>query len=174
MNKCADLHTDTAIQCVLRKYFDIPNAKIFRTENGKPYIDGNQIFFSVSHTKNALFLVFSDENTGLDAEAIDRNVHYTPIVKKFCPAERKEITSTELFLKHWTAKEATVKWLGGTLAKDLYKLDFVNGNMQYGETSLPLVFVFLPFEDCILCVCAEHLNNVSPYFEKIILEGEMI
>lgn len=169
MNKCADLHTDTAIQRLLREHFNVSNARILRTENGKPYVDGCPLFVSVSHTNDLLFLVFSDENVGLDIESLDRDVLCAPIIKKFHITEREEITSAELFLRHWTAKEATVKWLGGTLAKDLYKLDFTDGQMRYGEILLPLHFTFFTIENYLLCICAERLENATPDIEKIVL-----
>ena len=169
MDKCADGQTDSAIQRVLSNYFEMPNADILRTENGKPYIESNPLFLSVSHTKDKLFLVFADENVGIDAEQMQREVQFCHIVKKFPLEEREEITSIQSFLRHWTAKESVVKWLGGTLARDLYTLTFSNGVMRYREIPLPVHFAFLQLDECLLCLCAEHLQEEKIYIEKIVL-----
>ena len=154
-DKCAFVDTDSAIRYLLSEFYALKDARILRTENGKPILDGTPFFLSVSHTKDRLFIALSRDNVGLDAEDIQRVVDYSPIVKKFKPEERGEIRCTEAFLRHWTAKEAAVKWLGGTLARDLYKLDYIGGKMRYGELELPAKFTFLRFGECLLCVCGE-------------------
>lgn len=154
--------TDEAVRTVLAHHFGVENAEIVRNENGKPYLkDGKSLFFSVSHTNTKIFIAVSDENVGLDAERAERETAYHAIVKKFSPSERKEIVCTQDFLRHFTAKEAAVKWLGGTLAHDLYKLSYINGVLTYGEAALPPVsFPF--FEGYILAVCGERdFSNVQ-------------
>ncbi len=111
--------SEIAVKDVLSKYFQMENAQIERGDHGKPFLVGGQalpLFFSIAHTDNKLFIAVSNENVGIDAERIDRTVDYTPIVKRFSTNERKEITDTQTFLRHWTAKESAVKWLGGSLA----------------------------------------------------------
>ncbi len=148
--------TDEALKHVLSDFFGMKNPVIVRNENGKKYLSGceNRLFFSVSHTESLLFIAFSDENVGLDAERTDRSVVYEPIVKRFPPDEQKEILSTQDFLRHWTAKEAAVKWLGGALAHDLYKLSFIDGILRYGEAALPKIS-FMEVEEHLLAVCGE-------------------
>lgn len=147
----------SAVERILSTHFGMANAQICRTENGKPYLNNPEkpLFFSISHTKTGLFIAFSSENVGLDAEIIDRNVHYQPILSKFPFAEREEITSTEDFLQHWTVKESAVKYLGGTLAHDLAKLSYVNGVLRYDRLELPLRVTTLRFQGHILSVCGE-------------------
>jgi phosphopantetheinyl transferase len=161
----------TALRFVLREFLGIENAEISKNENSKPFLIRTPypLHFSISHTNNKLFIAFCDENVGLDVESLDRDVLCAPIIKKFHITEREEITSAELFLRHWTAKEATVKWLGGTLAKDLYKLDFIDGQMRYGEILLPLHFAFFTIENYLLCICAERLEDAPLDIEKIVL-----
>ena len=148
--------TDEALKYVFSQFFDVENPVIVRNENGKKYLSENKerIFFSVSHTAENLFIAVSDENVGLDAEKTDRKPVFEPIVKKFPPDEREEIRSSQDFLRHWTAKEAAVKWLGGALAHDLYKLSYINGIVRYGEATLPIVS-FREIAGHILAVCGE-------------------
>lgn len=145
-----------AVKSILSLHFGILDAEIYRSENGKPYLKSNTpLFFSISHTKSGLFIAFSDENVGIDAEMLNREVNYKSILKKFPMEEREEITSTKDFLSHWTVKESAVKWLGGTLAHDLAKLSYIGGVLRYEQLELPLHVTTLCFREHILSVCGE-------------------
>jgi len=96
--------TEAALKKILSDYYKIDNSEILRTENGKPYINGGP-YFSVTHTKNRLYIAFSNEEIGLDAESLLRAPYYETIVQKFSKDEQAEIRSTEDFLKHWVVKE---------------------------------------------------------------------
>ena len=147
--------SDEAIQAVLSKYFGINSPIIYRSKNGKPYLDQKLgIFLSVSHTCDLLFLGFSDDEIGIDAESLSRERNYAAVIKKFPHAEQAEIQSNEDFLRHWTAKEAAVKYLGGTLAHDLKKLAFINEKLTYGDELLPKVFE-LRVHNILLSICAK-------------------
>ena len=63
--------TDAALKKILMEYYGKSAPEILRTENGKPYVE-NGPFFSVTHTNNRLYIVFSEEEIGLDAESITR------------------------------------------------------------------------------------------------------
>ena len=147
-------NTETAVSFILKKYFGATTTKIVRGDNGKPFLD-IPLFFSVSHTKERLFIAFSDINVGLDAEKCNRETQFLPIIKKFHPKERKEITSNEQFIRHWTVKESAVKWLGGSLAKDLSRLSFYQNALFYGEIQIPATLTFLQIDGHFLSVCSE-------------------
>ena len=157
-DKSAYPDSQTAVKCVLSEYFNLKTVTFTRNEHGKPYLtNGREIplFFSVSHTENRLFIAFSDENVGIDAENLARQTDYLPIIKRFPPEERKEILSSRDFLRHWVAKESAIKWLGGSLAHDLHKLRFVENCLFYGEIQIPASLAFHSFEDYILAICSE-------------------
>ena len=146
----------SAVERILLTHFGIANAKISRTENGKPYLESAvNLFFSVSHTKAGLFIAFSDKNVGLDAEVFGRNVNFQSILRKFPFEERDEIACKQDFLHHWTVKESAVKWLGGTLAHDLTKLSYVGGVLCCEGLELPITVTTLHFNGHILAVCGE-------------------
>jgi 4'-phosphopantetheinyl transferase len=148
--------TATAVREIFSRYFHI-DAEIMRSENGKPFLKGKRdLFFSVSHTDTTLFIAVSDENIGIDAERTDRDVRFLPIIKRFPFAEQKEIGNVSDFLRHWTAKESAVKWLGGTLARDLYKLEYANSLLRYGEVQLPVQITRFTLNGCFVAVCCEH------------------
>lgn len=151
------LSSEEAVRYVFSEFFGIEKPKIVRNENGKPFLKGceERIFFSVSHTDKRLFIAVADENVGLDAEALSRSVDYLPILRRFPAEERVEIRSKEDFLRHWTAKESAVKWMGGTLANDLGKIGFIKDRLFYGAIEFPVFLVFFERDGHLLAVCSE-------------------
>ena len=167
---CADVSafsTSTdAVLFILREHFCIQNANITRNENGKPYLESTdeRLFFSLSHTKDKLFIAFCDENVGVDAERLDRATNYLPILHKFPTEERKEIKTKEDFLLHWTVKESAIKWLGGTLAKDLSKLCYCNNTLSYNGLDIPVYVTTRFLNGHVLTVCSERDFSNAPLF----------
>lgn len=148
--------TEDALRYILPRYFDRENAEIYRNENGKPYLTDSQgLFFSVSHTKEMLFLAFSDENVGIDAELLEREIRLELLLKRFPQEERLEIFDKRDFLRHWVVKESAVKWLGGTLARDLDKLLFYKNELFYNDVQIPVFLTLKEISGHILCVCGE-------------------
>lgn len=158
-DKTAFSNSNDLIAFVLREKLKIKDFKIERSENGKPFLvfpnGKTPPFISVSHTSEKYFLAVCDKNVGIDGEISDRTVEYLPIIAKFPLPEREEITSNSDFLRHWTAKESVVKWLGGSLSKDLKKLSFVQNKMTLNGLDLPLFLFHKEIVGHILCVCLE-------------------
>ena len=112
-----------------------------------------------------LFIAFSDNDIGIDAEILSRNVYYTSIVRKFHPDEQNEILSSIDFLHHWTAKEASIKFLNGTIGKDLSQLAFIKGKMYYKNLPLPVFLTFRQLGDTLIAICSTR-NIKTVQFEK--------
>jgi len=150
-------NSETAVKNIFKRFFQLKNVTIERNENGKPFLcaSKSRLFFSVYHTSGKLFIAVSDENVGIDAESETRKTQYVSIVKKFPTEEQLEISSSLDFLKHWTAKEATIKWLGGTISHDLSYLSYLNGNIVYKNAPLPIYVSFPSFENYIIAICSE-------------------
>ena len=144
--------TEAALKQIFSVCYGRNSVDILRTEHGKPYVE-NGPHFSVTHTKNRLYIAFSDEEIGLDAESLSRSPYYETIVKKFSPAEQAEIDCAETFLQHWVIKESAVKYMGGTLALDLYKLEYAGGHLFYDNLPFPAKITLLTHEEFILSVC---------------------
>ena len=169
-DKSAYSTSEEAVQQLLSRHFGINNAIITRNENGKPFLHvsrDSKLFFSISHTKDYLFITFSQNNIGIDAESLTRNIDYLPIIKKFHIDEQITIKSQKDFLYHWTAKESTIKWLGGSIAKDLKNLIFIDNQMKYKGISLPVFFHFQEFNGHIITLCSENrIKNIQ--FQSIL------
>ena len=152
--------TESALKKILTENYNIPNATILRTENGKPYIH-NGPYFSVTHSKSRLYFIFSNHEVGLDAESIFRPISHEAIVKKFPKAEQQEITSTEIFLMHWVAKESAIKYMGTTLARDLQNLAYINGQLFFHNAPFIAKISFARHEEFLLAICG------NDNFEKV-------
>ncbi len=142
---------------ILDRYFNVKNAVIARTENGKPYLHSPtlSLHFSISHTNEKWFVAFCSENVGIDGEKSDRQVNIPLLLKRFTVEEREEIVDGREFLLHWTAKESAVKWLGETLSHTLRKLTFVKGRLRYEGLELPVEITHREIDGHILTICSE-------------------
>lgn len=90
--------------------------QIMTTEKGKPYFAEGPYHFSISHTKNHAFCALSRNNVGLDAEELDRKIHWKLAEKIFSPFEQAQYDAaadkTRAFLTFWVLKEAEAKLSG--------------------------------------------------------------
>ena len=108
----------------LREVYGITENPLFEyNEHGKPSIVGHpEIFFNLSHCKEAAVCAVSDEPLGVDVESIreykDGLVHYS-----MNEEEIRQIESSEhpdrAFIRLWTMKEATLKLIGTGISNDL-------------------------------------------------------
>ena len=130
-------------------------APVLRTENGKPFLAGDPLFFSLSHSGALTAVALSDKAVGLDVEDVLGKKPHAAILRRLSPAEREEIAGESDFLRHWTAKESYVKFCGETLGKLYKKLSFVGGKLRLnGEVlSVPLRFGTLYGDGYIFCLC---------------------
>lgn len=138
---------------------------ILRNQHGKPYFqktDGQPtLHFSVSHTDNKLFVVFSNREIGIDVENKNRNVDYSRLIRRV--DESFSVASTLEFLRLWTAKESVVKYMGGAMAPDAKDILFspVFDCVQYREQCLPVVVQHFEFENYLVAVCSESEKTYS-------------
>ena len=108
----------------LREEYGIVGNPIFEyNEHGKPSIVGHpEIYFNLSHCKEAAICVVSDQPVGVDVESIreyrESLVHYT-----MNDEEIREIESAadpaSVFIRLWTMKEATLKLIGTGISNDI-------------------------------------------------------
>ena len=108
----------------LRKEYGITENPIFEyNEHGKPSIVGHsEIYFNLSHCKEAAVCAISNHPIGVDVESIrefkDSLVNYT-----MNDDEVREIETSEnpasAFIRLWTMKEATMKLVGTGISNDM-------------------------------------------------------
>lgn len=101
-------------------------------ENGKPYIPGDPIYFSISHSGTKALAVFSDCPIGCDIQFMDEKAigiadHF------FNDSEIQEINNaddkTVEFFKYWTLKESYMKLDGRGLSVGIKNILISGGNI---------------------------------------------
>lgn len=117
------------LENILKSHLQAP-FEIKRTENGKPYIEGNPLFFSITHSGDRALVAISNVPVGVDLEVFNTK-KYSAVLESFSANEKLEILSDSDFLFHWTAREAFIKMRGGTLAEDLKRIEFLNGEIYF-------------------------------------------
>lgn len=117
--------------------------KILKNNFGKPYIEGDPLYFSISHSEDILCVAVSDFLCGVDIEFLGHKCKNEHILSHFCPQERAEAAESELeFLKHWTAREAYVKAVGGSVFLTLDKVAYYNNAIFFEEKKQPFTVDF--------------------------------
>ncbi len=108
----------------LQQEYGITENPIFEyNEHGKPSIVGHpEIYFNLSHCKEAVVCVISDKPVGVDVESIreykESLVRYTmndEEIREIEPSENPAAT----FIRLWTMKEATMKLIGTGISNDM-------------------------------------------------------
>lgn len=127
---------------------------ILRTPDGKPYIAGNPVYFSVSHSGDLCVITLSRYAIGVDCE-LERGKTRERIIKSFSEEEQAEIKNERSFLEHWTVREAYTKLSGGQIVKMLKKLKFVGGKLYADGEAVEYSISFLNTEGAVICVCSE-------------------
>lgn len=126
--------------------------EIKRTENGKPYIDGDPLFFSLSHSGERGVIAVSDRPIGVDLELYKHKEH-PALLSRFTDEEKSEISSERDFLIHWTVREAFIKMKGGTIAGYLKSMTYSGGNLYFGGEKQSCTLQTHFFEFGVLTVC---------------------
>lgn len=87
---------------------------------GKPYIKGSDLQFSLSHTRGAVCLAFSEDGEiGVDVERRDRAVRRELYGRVLCGEELSALENGGSFVRFWVQKEAFLKRLGLGISRDL-------------------------------------------------------
>lgn len=86
-------------------------------EYNKPYLENENIYFNISHSKDLIAIVISDKECGIDIEYIDYEKDLSKIIKKVLSKKERfiykfKINKHKYFYKLWTIKEAYYKALG--------------------------------------------------------------
>ncbi|MBQ4556063.1 MAG: 4'-phosphopantetheinyl transferase superfamily protein [Clostridia bacterium] len=112
----------------------VSDAKVLRTDKGKPYFADLDICFSLSHSGDRAILAVSKKEIGADIQImrpISSGVarrFFTENEQAYIAAACSEEEKLRRFYEVWTKKEAYGKALGGGLSDslkcDVTKLDF--------------------------------------------------
>lgn len=118
----------------LQLHIDPKQISFRNTKNGKPYAEGLDIHFSLSHSGSMAVCAVSDRPVGIDVEK-NKPVHLGVVKKCFTKAEQRYVLAgkektQERFLEIWTKKEAYVKMMG-TGIQDFLTFDVLKNDKVY-------------------------------------------
>ncbi len=151
----------------------ISNYRIRTGQGGKPYIEGGEVFFNISHSEERAVIALSDEEVGVDIEKIR---HFKDGLSDYVFDEREKSyrdqePEDEICTQMWTCKESIMKYVGKgiTLApsdihlkrSDREGFDFEAENGGYN------LIPFKGIEGYMLTVCSgqdriDEIKNVLP------------
>lgn len=95
-------------------------------EKGKPHLNDDSIYFSLSHSGDYVACIISDKPCGIDIERHSDRREYEKIAKRICTdREILQIQNKEDFYSFWTLKESALKAVGLGLALDMKKAEFI-------------------------------------------------
>lgn len=135
------------IKEALRRFGGKSDYAIKRTENGKPFVENAEVYFSLSHTDALTVCAVSDREIGADAERIRSVKSKEKILLRFT-GEAADNISDEAFLKKWTAFESRVKFYGEKI-----------GNAPLAKSSRVNVETFKEGEH-IISVCSDEKQEI--------------
>ena len=93
---------------LLEALYGGPLPEIQRTNMGKPYFVGEDLHFSISHTKTTVFCAISEYPIGIDAEELSRDIPLALAEKILSAGELAQ----KALLTFWVLKEADAKCTG--------------------------------------------------------------
>lgn len=125
---------------------------VLKTAEGKPYIGGNPLFFSLSHSGKKGVIAVSDRPVGVDLELYKDRLHLI-ISASFTDREQAEIADEDDFLIHWTVREAFIKMRGLTLAQTLKSMEYYGGNLYFNGEKQNCTFQTHRFDFGVATVC---------------------
>ena len=141
---------------VLEEYYGVRNAaqRLQFGLHGKPYLKDVPVRFNLSHSGALTAVAAGRRQVGLDVQQRDGRAR-PALTQRLTEAERRED-----FFRLWTAKEAYVKYCGGSLAAMLPRLRFENGVLSENGTPVAARLYFGDLKEYALCVCAEKEETI--------------
>ncbi len=101
-------------------------------EHGKPYIEGSDVFFNLSHSGHFAVCAISDCPVGVDVQEVvradERLMRRVCTQREYAYLSSSELGATGEFFRLWTAKESAMKCLGCGLALSPAKIEITFGD----------------------------------------------
>ena len=151
------LYCHSIVKLILSERLNIGHERIsiIYNNNGKPGLEGDPLFFNISHTREAFaFVISKDLRIGIDIEKSNRVIDINVIIKRFFSAQEikyileSPCDSAGRFLLLWTRKEALLKAIGTGIISHLSQIEvlnpvnYINGNLfeEFADPSFPRQF----------------------------------
>lgn len=145
---------------ILERYYSLSGVRFLRSPAGKPYIPGNPVCFSLSHSRDLTLLAVSPEETGADCEWLGGKLR-PAVLSRFPDPEKAEIRSDRDFLFHWTVREAYVKYLGSTLAALWRRTEYSGGKIRVDGRETGVSPVLFEWKGYAVCLCPGEAGGIT-------------
>lgn len=119
------------LRLLLGGYIGCPgrDLRLVRSAAGKPGLEGDRgLAFSLSHAGAWLAIAIGrGVDPGIDIEPVGRTIRARALARRWFPDDEADVVEadahpTAAFLQRWTAREAMIKAIGGTIAASLAEL----------------------------------------------------
>lgn len=138
--------------------------EIITNEQNKPSFKEIDINFNISHSNDYIVIGTSNKNIGIDIEMIN-NKHLKVAKKLFDEIDYKKYhNNINKIIKHWTIKEAYIKFFGSTMLKSIKKIK-INKNKVNGPLGL-LYYKTIKFSNYYLTVTSTNKIKLTIYRDK--------
>ncbi len=157
-----------------------PKHLVFKeNEYGKPYLEGNPLYFNISHSGDWVVAAISDAPVGIDVEQV-RQADLGIAERFFAVSEYNAIKASaykdkqnQLFYTLWSGKESYIKMIGKglTISLDSFTLTYQEEKLTLKSAyeGQEAYFTVYPFEEeYSLVVCHEKEVPYSHYREVTI------
>lgn len=172
-DKLLSLGAELLINYAVKQYFPgvVEPVKYYYNNNGKPFIEGNPLYFSLSHSGNYSACAISDNEIGIDIELM-RDINLN-IAKKFFTQKEYEyiISKPEKKIEHffdiWVLKESYMKATGYGLSLGLRNFSFIIDDsekidvLHKGEKKIFNFLKFLIDDKYKLAICFKSFEKKS-------------
>lgn len=136
---------------------------------GKPYVEGANIEFSISHTKTMAALALSDVQVGIDVETI-RPIKRALALRTMTDTERAWMDTqsdwTVAFFTLWTMKESYVKLTGKGLGGRPQDIHIRWENGKAGIAGAEIHFQTRLHEGVVITLCTEQARACIWHIEE--------
>lgn len=108
------------------------DVKYITGESNKPALEGNPVYFNITHTANAFAICVSEDfYLGADMEEMNRKIDIHPIIEYYFSSKEREFiltpgTEQEIrrrFFLLWTRKEALLKAFGTGIIENISQIE---------------------------------------------------
>ncbi len=147
------------IQGLKKHNIDYNRIKIKKNSYGKPYIQNNPLYYSISHSHDYVVCAFSKNKIGIDIEKIRdvdiqiMNQFATPNEKKYILKSKKQLFNR--FFTIYTLKEAYFKMLGKNL-NNMLNIEFtINKNYISCSDFKVKVYIIKTVNNYIISICEQ-------------------
>ena len=147
------------IQGLKKHNIDYNRIKIKKNSYGKPYIQNNPLYYSISHSHDYVVCAFSKNKIGIDIEKIRdvdiqiMNQFATSNEKKYILKSKKQLFNR--FFTIYTLKEAYFKMMGKNL-NNMLNIEFtINKNYISCSDFKVKVYIIKTVNNYIISICEQ-------------------